>query len=104
MRELALTGRRMMVPEASELGLVGKVFPNREDCLRNSRQLAVMIASKSPIAVIGTKSSLDFSRDHTVQEGLDHIRTWNVLHLQSKDVMTSVQATLTKSTPVYPRL
>ena len=35
--------------------------------------IAEKIAGKSPVAVQGTKISLNFSRDHTVQEGLDHI-------------------------------
>ena len=34
-------------------------------------QLAELIASKSPIAVQGSKVNLNYSRDHTVQEGLD---------------------------------
>ena len=35
--------------------------------------VAEQIANKSPVAVQGTKISLNYSRDHTVQEGLDHI-------------------------------
>lgn len=31
------------------------------------------IASKSPVAVQGTKLSLNYARDHTVEEGLNHI-------------------------------
>ena len=34
-------------------------------------QLAEKIASKSPVAVLGSKVNLNYSRDHTVQEGLD---------------------------------
>lgn len=41
--------------------------------MRGVQQLAEQIAQKSPVAVQGTKTSLVFSRDHTVQEGLDHI-------------------------------
>lgn len=36
-------------------------------------QIAQDIAAKSPVAVQGTKKSLVYSRDHGVQEGLDHI-------------------------------
>lgn len=36
-------------------------------------QVAEGIAAKSPVAVQGTKMSLVYSRDHSVQEGLDHI-------------------------------
>lgn len=36
-------------------------------------EVASLIASKSPVAVQGTKISLVYSRDHGVQEGLDHV-------------------------------
>jgi delta(3,5)-delta(2,4)-dienoyl-CoA isomerase len=35
--------------------------------------MATDIATKSPVAVQVTKRSIVYSRDHTVQEGLDHI-------------------------------
>lgn len=36
-------------------------------------EMAVSIASKSPVAVQMTKRSLIYSRDHTVDESLEHI-------------------------------
>lgn len=36
-------------------------------------EIAKQIASKSPVAIQATKKSLVYSRDHSVQEGLDHI-------------------------------
>jgi delta(3,5)-delta(2,4)-dienoyl-CoA isomerase len=36
-------------------------------------EIAAQIAEKSPVGVQGTKRSIVYSRDHTVQEGLDHI-------------------------------
>jgi len=41
--------------------------------LNKSIEVAEDIASKSPVAVQGSKMSLVYSRDHSVQEGLDHI-------------------------------
>jgi len=41
--------------------------------LNKSIEVAEDIASKSPVAVQGSKISLVYSRDHSVQEGLDHI-------------------------------
>lgn len=41
--------------------------------LKTVFEVAQSIAEKSPVAVQGTKKSLVYSRDHTVQEGLDHI-------------------------------
>lgn len=36
-------------------------------------EVAKTIAEKSPVAIQGTKRSLIYSRDHTVQDGLNHI-------------------------------
>ena len=36
-------------------------------------ELATTIAQKSPVAVQGTKTNLNYSRDHTVQEGLEFV-------------------------------
>lgn len=36
-------------------------------------EIAGEIASRSPVAVQATKINMIYSRDHTVQEGLDHI-------------------------------
>lgn len=41
--------------------------------LEGAIKVAEEIASQSPVAVQGTKISLVYSRDHTVQDGLDHI-------------------------------
>jgi len=41
--------------------------------LKGAIQMATDIATKSPVAVQVTKRSIVYSRDHTVQEGLDHI-------------------------------
>lgn len=40
-------------------------------------KMAKMIASKSPLAINITKKSLIYSRDHTVEEGLQHIALLN---------------------------
>jgi hypothetical protein len=40
-------------------------------------ETAHLIASKSPIAIQGTKEMLLYARDHSVEEGLNHVATWN---------------------------
>ncbi len=46
--------------------------------------LADEIASKSPVAVAGTKMNLIYSRDHSIKEGLEYVLTWNSAMLQTK--------------------
>ena len=41
--------------------------------IKGALELASEIAARSPVAVQGTKRSIIYSRDHTVQEGLDNI-------------------------------
>ena len=103
-RELALTGRRFFAPEAKELGLIGRTFSTKEEAWDAARAVAKEIAGNSPVAVVGTKVSLNYSRDHTTQEGLDHIRLWNATMLQSEDLMAAVTAQLTKSKPEFSKL
>ena len=68
-RELAYTGRNMGSEEALKLGLVGKILPTKEACWKAAKEVALDIAEKSPVAVSGTKISLNYSRDHTTQVG-----------------------------------
>ena len=49
-RELLLTGRTLLAPEAKELGLIGHVVPDGE-ALAKAHELADMIAANGPLAV-----------------------------------------------------
>ena len=50
-----------------------KICSDRESLIKEGIELAKVIASKSPIAVQGSKINLIYSRDHTVEEGLKFI-------------------------------
>ncbi|KAM5146208.1 delta(3,5)-Delta(2,4)-dienoyl-CoA isomerase, mitochondrial isoform 1-T1 [Mantella aurantiaca] len=97
--ELALTARKMMSDEALSSGLVSRVFPDKSSLLLASFDLATEIASKSPVAVQGTKINLIYARDHSVEESLDYMATWNMSMLQTQDIMKSAQAALQKQNP-----
>uniref|UniRef100_A0A8D9AJP0 Delta(3,5)-Delta(2,4)-dienoyl-CoA isomerase, mitochondrial n=1 Tax=Cacopsylla melanoneura TaxID=428564 RepID=A0A8D9AJP0_9HEMI len=71
--EFAFTARKIESSEAKECGLVSKLYNDKESLVSGAIELAALIASKSPVAVQGTKRSIVFSRDHTVQEGLDQL-------------------------------
>jgi len=98
-RELCYTGRRMKADEAERAGLVSKVFADKEELMKGALELAADIATKSPVAVQSIKLNLNYSRDHSVDEGLQFIRSWNASMLQTEDLMKSAQALLTKKTP-----
>ncbi|KAJ9115086.1 hypothetical protein QFC22_005414 [Naganishia vaughanmartiniae] len=55
-RELALTGRRFTPAEATSMGFTSRVVPGgRTGVISEAVKMAKTIASKSPVAVVGTK-------------------------------------------------
>ncbi|MFI5320515.1 MAG: crotonase/enoyl-CoA hydratase family protein [Myxococcota bacterium] len=75
-RELAYTGRRLGAQRAQQVGLVNEVFPTHEALLAGVLQIAAEIAEKSPLAVWGSKEMLNYTRDHSIADGLNYIATW----------------------------
>ncbi|CEL61474.1 Delta(3,5)-Delta(2,4)-dienoyl-CoA isomerase, mitochondrial OS=Mus musculus GN=Ech1 PE=2 SV=1 [Rhizoctonia solani AG-1 IB] len=66
LRELAFTAREFGPAEATQLGMVSRVVQGgRDEVLGAALELARVIASKSPVAVVGTKRFLLHARDHT---------------------------------------
>lgn len=49
--------------------------------------MAREIARRSPIAVQGTKLTLNYSRNHNIDDSMNFIRTWNQSQLQSDDLV-----------------
>lgn len=94
--ELTFTARKMMADEALNSGLVSRVFPDKDVMLNAAFALAADISSKSPVAVQGSKINLIYSRDHSVDESLDYMATWNMSMLQTQDIIKSVQAAMEK--------
>ncbi|MBT3533524.1 MAG: crotonase/enoyl-CoA hydratase family protein [Rhodospirillaceae bacterium] len=100
-RELTFTGRRMMAAEAREWGLVNQVFADQEALVDGVMDIAAEIASKSPIATVGNKEMLNYARDHTIQDGLNYIATWNAAMLSRADLGEAFMAKQEKRDPKY---
>ncbi|XP_033735841.1 delta(3,5)-Delta(2,4)-dienoyl-CoA isomerase, mitochondrial-like isoform X2 [Pecten maximus] len=103
-RELTYTARRFNSDEAKEIGFVSRVFPDKNSMMAGAMETAELIASKSPVAVQGSKVSLVYSRDHSVREGLEHVVLWNQGMLQSEDVMKAIMAGMQKKTAKFSKL
>jgi enoyl-CoA hydratase len=99
--ELAYTGRNVTAEEAQQIGLVNRVFADRDALLAGVREIAATIASKAPLAVRGSKEMLLYSRDHSVQEGLNYIATWNAGMLSALDLREGVTAQAEKRAANY---
>jgi enoyl-CoA hydratase len=104
-RELAYSGRRLMAKKAFDLGFVNELFDSQEQMLDHVMELAREIASKSPLAVHGSKVMINYARDHSIDDGLDYIATWQAgMYNPSVDMMESFKAKQEKRTPVYADL
>ena len=100
-RELAYTGRRMPAEEALEAGLVNKVYESPEEMISGLKEMAAVIASKSPLAVYGTKAILNFSRDHTIAEGLEYNALWSGAMLPQEDMAEAMMSNMEKRDPEF---
>ena len=100
-RELAYTGRNMSADEAREAGFINRVFEDRDTLMREVTAIAHEIASKSPLAIRGTKEMLLYSRDHSVSDGLNYIATWNAGMLSEADLGLAMQAQLEKKSAKF---
>ena len=75
-RELAYTGRRLPAPRAKEIGLVNEVFDTHEALVEHVLATAREIASKSPLAVTGSKAMINYAREHDTEDALDYLAVW----------------------------
>ncbi|KAJ8483086.1 hypothetical protein ONZ45_g14724 [Pleurotus djamor] len=104
-RELAFSGRNFSAMEAEKLGLLSRIVEgSKDEVVAAALNLAKLIASKSPVAVVGTKHLLLHSRDHSVAQSLAYTATWNSAGLQARDTPDSIAAVRAKKQPNYQPL
>ena len=103
-REYAYTGRRMPAERAHQLGLVNEVFDDQESMMDAVMETASEIASKSPLALHGTKEAINYSRDHPVEDSLRHIALWQSGMFHPEDLEESFKAGAEGRTPSYADL
>ena len=103
-REMAYTGRRVSAQRAYEVGLVQEVFADHDAVVAGALATAHEIATKSPLAIWGTKVAMNYARDHTVDDALDQIATWQAGMFQQGDLIEAFTAKAEKRDPVFPDL
>ena len=101
MAEMAYTGRKVMGAEAKEIGLVNRVFADKDSMMNSVNEIAATIAAKSPVVVRGTKQMLLYTRDHSVSESLEYMAIWNAAMLISNDLMEAFQSSIERRPPVF---
>jgi len=100
-RELAYTGRNVCTNEAEKLGLINGKFDSVSELAGAVRTIAQTIAAKSPLAVRGIKDVMNYSRDHTVADGLNYVAGWNAAMLLSTDLDECIAAQREKRIPKF---
>ncbi|MFT7602369.1 MAG: enoyl-CoA hydratase [Acidimicrobiales bacterium] len=103
-RELAYTGRRWSAAEAHAAGFVNAVFPDHDALVAGVLDVAKEIASKSPMAVWGTKQTMHYTRDHSVADGLEFIANWNAAMFDTDDMAEAFAAQMEKRAADFPDL
>ncbi|EEQ91494.1 hypothetical protein RJZ56_003234 [Blastomyces dermatitidis] len=103
-KEVCMTARIFGADEARRVGLVNEVFESKEAAVQAGLKMAHVMASKSPVAVQGTKELLNWSRDHSVQDGLRYTGVWNSAALQTSDIQRALLSGLEKRVPTFEKL
>lgn len=100
-RELAYTGRKFTAQEAKNLGFVNEVYDNQEAMLEGVMAIAAQIAANAPIAVVGCKEMLNYSRDHSVEDSLKYMATWQGGMFRPNDMIKTFAAKAQRQTPEF---
>ncbi|MCP4961199.1 MAG: enoyl-CoA hydratase, partial [Actinomycetia bacterium] len=66
--------------------------------------IAAEIASKSPMAVWGTKATMGYTRDHSVADGLEYIANWNAAMFDTDDMAEAFMAKMENRDAEFPDL
>ena len=99
-----MMGEKVSAERAKEVGLVSSLHENHEEMLESAFKIAERLASKTPLAMWVTKEVLNYSRDHSVKEGLENVALWNAATLHKEDVMNTMMAKMQKKDPEYRNL
>ncbi|KAH7396925.1 ClpP/crotonase-like domain-containing protein [Phaeosphaeria sp. MPI-PUGE-AT-0046c] len=103
-KEIAFSARIFGSDEALQHGLVSRVYEDKDKAVGAALELASLIASKSPVAVQGTKHIINYSRERTVADGLQYTAVWNAAMLQTQDVKDAMLSGLQKKKATFSKL
>jgi delta(3,5)-delta(2,4)-dienoyl-CoA isomerase len=119
-KDVALSARVFDAEEAARVGFVSQVHETKSKALEAGLKMAAMLATKSPVAVQGTKELLNHARDHTVAdskfecceiracllilEGLRYTGIWNSASTITSDVQRALLSGIEKRTPTFEKL
>ena len=89
-REMAYTGERLGAERAQQVGLVNAVLPDAASLLDRAVAMARTIASKSPLAIAGSKLALNHARDHSTASSLEQMALLQSAIFDTDDIAEAV--------------
>lgn len=104
-KEVCLTARPFGSEEALANQFVSRIVEGgKKELIKEGLKLAELLATKSPVAVQGTKNILDAAWGRTVEDNLNYTAVWNAGMLQSSDVERAMTSGLKRRTPTFEKL
>lgn len=103
-KEVTLSARPFSAQEALQNGFVSRVVKGKDNLVNEGLEFAKYLASKSPVAVQGTKNILDAAWGRTVEDNLNYTAVWNAAMIQTSDVTRAMLSGLQKRTPTFEKL
>jgi enoyl-CoA hydratase len=96
-----LTGDLLSAEDAWKFGLVTDLVDTAEECMPAARKIAERITGLPPIAVRGTKRSLNALLKARARETFDLSMAYELQSAGSEDILEAVRALKEKRKPVY---
>ena len=81
-----------------------QVKESKAKALEAAMEIAALLATKSPVAVQGTKELLNHARDNTVASSLRYTGVWNSAAIQTSDVERAMLSGLKRTRPTFESL
>ena len=103
-RQMAYTGERLDAQRALAVGLVNAVLPDAEALLAHAMALAKSIATKSPLAIAGSKLALNHARDHGTAASLEQMTLLQSAIFDTEEMAVAIAAWKAKELPTFDSL
>ncbi|KAI0024224.1 ClpP/crotonase [Xylariomycetidae sp. FL0641] len=103
-KDVCMTARGFGAEEALAVGFISQVLETKSMAIDTAVEIASLMASKSPVAVQGTKELLNHARDNTVADSLRYTSVWNQAMLQANDFKAALLSGIKKTKPRFEKL
>ncbi|TAQ90070.1 hypothetical protein B7494_g1617 [Chlorociboria aeruginascens] len=103
-KDVCLSARVFGADEAYRVGFVSQVLETKAKAVETALKIAESLASKSPVAVQGTKELLNHARDNSVADNLRYTSVWNMSMIQASDTERALLSGIKKTRPTFEKL